>query len=148
MIGMQENNEPFLFPMRGSAAICCAFFISAPERVETRKALQTKERGIVMAVSLKKKPAIREYTPVHLMDEEEAVRIFCPRRKEHTGGKNEITAKETNRDNPSKMTVNSDSNLENVLEWARFIGCLISCITSLSSIFWLDDLIDFLTALI
>ncbi len=33
-------------------------------------------------VSLKKEPQIREVTPVHLMDEEEAVRIYCPPRDE------------------------------------------------------------------
>ena len=34
-----------------------------------------------MAVSLKKEQHIREYTPEHLMDEEEAVRKFCPPRE-------------------------------------------------------------------
>jgi len=32
-------------------------------------------------VSLKKEPQIREVTPVHLMDEDEAVRIYCPPRE-------------------------------------------------------------------
>lgn len=40
-----------------------------------------------MAVSLKKSPVIREYTPEHLMDEEEAVRKFCPPRE---SGENSI----------------------------------------------------------
>lgn len=33
-------------------------------------------------VSLKKEPQIREVTPVHLMDEEEAIRTYCPPRAE------------------------------------------------------------------
>lgn len=33
-----------------------------------------------MAISLKKETQIREISPVHLLDEEEAVRQFCPPR--------------------------------------------------------------------
>ena len=32
-------------------------------------------------VSLKKEPQIREFTPVHLMDEDEAIRTYCPPRE-------------------------------------------------------------------
>lgn len=96
-----------------------------------------------MAVSLKKTPAIREYTPVHLMDEEEAVRIFCPRREERTGSKTEKSVKETNKDNPPKVTVNSDSNLDKDLVWARIIGTLIGGILTILLNLWFSD---FLTA--
>ena len=39
-----------------------------------------------MAVSLKKTKSVREYTHEHLIDEEKAVRTFCPPRESAAKG--------------------------------------------------------------
>lgn len=103
-----------------------------------------------MAVSLKKDNStlnipMREITPVHIMDEEEAVRVFCPRREEHTDGKTEI--QEINKDNPPKATGKSDRNLvnahkaENVEVLAYIIATIISSILTILVYTWVVDFI-------
>lgn len=79
-------------------------------------------------VSLKKEPKeppIREVTPVHLMDEDEAVRIYCPPR-ENTENDIKISVKQADndllpavkdKDKPQERTFGSLS----IREWAEII---------------------------
>ncbi len=48
-------------------------------------------------VSLKKEPQIREITPIHLIDEDEAIQIYCPPR-ESTENDIKISVKQADND--------------------------------------------------
>ena len=62
-------------------------------------------------VSLKKEPQIIEVTPVHLMDEEEAVRTYCPPKTEATSSV-EILVKQSDEKELPAVKEDCDSKTE------------------------------------
>ena len=54
-------------------------------------------------VSLKKEPKLREITPVHLMDEEEAVRTFCPQKAETTSTVDILVKQQDKKELPAEI---------------------------------------------
>lgn len=87
-------------------------------------------------VSLKKEQPVREYTPEHLMDEEEAVRRFCPPRESNENPI--VTTVVTTDDDADNLPIEKSdskpkqsSNLRKILMLMVRGYCLLVCIISM-----------------
>lgn len=100
---------------------------------------------------LKKEQQVREYTPVHLMDEEEAVRTYCPPKETPIAEDVKKTIKqndedllsavnEKHNDKPVKKVAKTFCGLdvwewvENIVQCAGFVGVIITLIFMV--VFW------------
>ncbi|MBD5128339.1 MAG: hypothetical protein HDT43_00200 [Ruminococcaceae bacterium] len=96
-------------------------------------------------VSLKKPSQTREITPVHLMNEEEAVRIYCPQKAENTNtvdilvkqpDKKELPAIKDNHENktPKKRTYGGFEKWE----WFEMIPELLFIVAVLATLIFMS----------
>lgn len=77
---------------------------------------------------LKKEQQVREYTPVHLMDEEEAVRTYCPPKESPVTEDVKIIVKQN--DGDLLLTINEDCDNKPVkyVDPGRILSLIFDCL--------------------